>query len=686
MILARRVCLCVLVWAGAWSSAHAQVIATRPPQINITSPASGFSYDAGTSSSVTLSGTGANITTCTWTNSLGGSGSATLALSGSTLTWTAGTVALTVGANQVTLTCGNGAGSTAIRGITITRSASGGLSCADVTTRCVPSEHATIDACADAANAGDTCLIAAGTYLEIISPAHNGSSGAGNTITFVAESGATVNVCGMDTSSNSYLRFVHINFNEGAGCSNRLRIVTLNGTNTGIEFWYVTVTNGGDGIGMVSLADRCNQCVILADRFTALNAGDTVPGIYIQGTNNFICYNEFDHLDADSIDGSYTNSRVCNNYTHDIDLSSGAHADFFQMDSHDLGLSGNVIEANWHKGEGNGTDEHVGIIQNQSPGQCQTSCGPVTENLWRRNAFFNNSTGIGISFGSVATMTYNRLSFNTLVDLQRNETSTYCTNLRVGVNNTYVYNNLAYECWSTGFSSGIEVFHIEEGTFDYDYNFAFDKDGSVTFASSWNNQAHEISNVDPLFVNKAARDFHLQSGSGARDVGGPYCLTSGSGTGTTFNVATGCGGWIKGDNTNLSQYSGGLVRGDIITVGGDTVEVASVSTDAITVTSSFTWANAEGVADGTDLTPDVGFAPYKSSYTLTATYVDSGGTVTTTPSDASLVRFVVCRSDTVPYAVDNTSPYTCPSATGTLSVHVFPMYATETPLWVVATP
>src|SRR5689334_22975130 len=70
------------------------------------------------------------------------------------------------------------------------------LSCADATTRCVPSEHATIDACMDAASAGDVCWVTAGTYTEAVTPAISGASG--NPITLLA-SGA-VTLCSMDVA------------------------------------------------------------------------------------------------------------------------------------------------------------------------------------------------------------------------------------------------------------------------------------------------------------------------------------------------------------------------------------------------------------------------------------------------------------------------------------------------------
>ena len=93
----------------------------------------------------------------------------------------------------------------------------------------------------------------------------------------------------------------------------------------------------------------------------------------------------------------------------------------------------------------------------------------------------------------------------------------------------------------------------------------------------------------------------------------------------------------SGAERQTSQYDGNLTAGDVITVGTETVTVASVSGDAITVTSSFTWATGDPVYLAATTTPDVGAYPYKAGgYGLSASYALSGGTVTVTPSDASL--------------------------------------------------
>jgi hypothetical protein len=202
----------------------------------------------------------------------------------------------------------------------------------------------------------------------------------------------------------------------------------------------------------------------------------------------------------------------------------------------------------------------------------------------------------------------------------------------------------------------------------------------VTFTTPWTSQANELSNVNPSLTNVGTNDFTIGSGSGARNAGGPLTTTSGSGTGTTFSVASGGGGFFRGPNTNIAVYGGGLTAGDVINVGGDVLTVASVSGDSITVASSFTWANAESVYLGSDTTPDIGAFPYNAGgYTLTATYGTAvGGAVTIAPSDASLVRFVVCYRDGVPYSVDNSSPFTCPVVTTGFTARVYPRYAVTT--------
>ena len=106
--------------------------------------------------------------------------------------------------------------------------------------------------------------------------------------------------------------------------------------------------------------------------------------------------------------------------------------------------------------------------------------------------------------------------------------------------------------------------------------------------------------------------------------------------------------------------------------------------DTPTLVSPISWSNGAPVYFGLSSTIDVGAYPYKSGgYALSAGNQIISGTATITPNDPSLVRFVVCYSDNVPYAVANSSPYTCAIPAGTFSARVYPRYASQT-LWITA--
>src|SRR5207244_12352178 len=90
---------------------------TTPPSVTITSPTSNATYST-SSSSLMLGGTTADnvgVTQVTWTNSRGGSGTAT-----GTTSWTASGIVLQLGTNVLTVTAQDAAGNTATASLTVT--------------------------------------------------------------------------------------------------------------------------------------------------------------------------------------------------------------------------------------------------------------------------------------------------------------------------------------------------------------------------------------------------------------------------------------------------------------------------------------------------------------------------------------------------------------------------------------
>lgn len=545
----------------------------------------------------------------------------------------------------------------------------------------------TIDWAADHMLPGDTVRVQAGTYAAQVTPAVSGTDG--SPLTFVADGAVTF--CGITSTSKNYLRFIGFTIDTNAGgCTIANRAVQLSGTSTGWEFWHNTIRDAGTlGIGTGQFADRHHNFVIIGNTFTTI--GPSGAATRLRGNYNLSAYNEITNVDPDGflIDGTY--SLWLNNYIHGQPVTAPTHGDGFQSNSSSLGLSYNVVEGNLLIGEAVVPDEHGALIQNQSVTSCSTgTCGAVTENLFRYNVWHNISSFVldaesGVS--NVGAMLNTRQVHDTVVGGMRQiPTSVYSILFR-NSSTASLFNNLLYEAWGATATSNIAPFFIDTGASitAADYNLAYDPDGSVTFTTPWTSQAHPLSNINPSLTNVAGDDFTLGSGSSARNAGGALTTASGGGTGTTFNVASGGGGWFRGPNTNITTYGGKLTAGDVITVGTDVVTVVSIAGDAITVTPSFTWADADPVYLGNDTTPDIGALPYKAGgYTLSATYATVGGTATITPNDASLVRFVVCYVEGIPTTVDESSPYTC-AVSGTPVIRVYPRFASAT-LWATATP
>jgi hypothetical protein len=141
---------------------------TTSPAVTISSPTTGTSYTA-SSATLSLGGTASDnvgVTQVTWSNSLGGSGTAS-----GTTSWSVSGIALQNGTNTLTVTARDAAGNTSsdILSVTYTTTSTSD-DCASSTVLCVDDtagatrEFTTIQNAADAALPGDTILVHDGNY------------------------------------------------------------------------------------------------------------------------------------------------------------------------------------------------------------------------------------------------------------------------------------------------------------------------------------------------------------------------------------------------------------------------------------------------------------------------------------------------------------------------------------------
>lgn len=544
----------------------------------------------------------------------------------------------------------------------------------------------TIDYAAAHVAAGDTVRVQPGTYVEVASPRVSGTLG--NTVTLVAD--GPVTTCGMNFSGQNYIRVIGFTMDPDAiGCTPNVPIVIMKGINTGVEFWNNTFQNTNANAFLVDTSDRCNSCIIIGGAVQNIGRSTgSFNGLTLTGNDTFVGYVNFRTICYLGIVPSGQRLRMVN-----LDFSGmlqcnagGAHPDFIYV--HGLspaGYSNNLVESSYGIGTVTSYDNKAMHVQNQTT-------TPWNDNIWRLNVTYNLGSGFYSVYSDRGAI--NRLRFynNTHVNCVRGSNDQYsdsCGSFEVRNGNVIsasIYNNIFYQAWADAAINNVAVWsEAASPVIAKDYNLAYSPNGVGVlfggFYGGWPVQAHKLSQVNPSFVNTSS-DFTLQSGSPARGFGGPLTTASASGSSSTsLTVASNTGSFFIGDNaSNLPQYSGALVPGDVITVGATAVRVSSVSGDTLTLASPISWNNGAPVYFGSSSTIDLGAYPYKAGgYALNSSVAIVGGTATITPNDASLVRFVVCYSDGVPYAVDNSSPYTCAVPTGTFSAKAYPRYASKAP-------
>ena len=416
--------------------------------------------------------------------------------------------------------------------------------CTQANIRCVSQipgptqEYSTIQACANAAVAGDTCYVFAGYYNETVSPANSGT--VGNFINFTGDVNASV--YSFSVSQKSYIRIQNFEvWNKHAGTRG---IVIDNSSHIEILNNYVHNT-GQVGISMyiggsgnitpsnytIIRGNRVEYPGILTDNFTNV-AADTA--IDIEGFNNLVEQN---------------NLTNCQDY---INLHGG-----FNVIRNNSFYNANP--QNW-----NGT-EHIDGVQAWAGGLT-----PVQHNLIENNYLYN-STDLNTHFFLIHEVGYNTdnnivVRLNAVNLLGSAFVFIQGATPNISIPNVSVYSNTILNDFAQSSIGDHVVTFVENSTYGHVYNNIFyntSKNGgspqsfdasstagfdshnnlaygtscgsSCTWASPMNNETGGIKNKDPLFVNNLT-NFSLQSNSPAIDAGGSLTnvSVSDSGSGTSL--------------------------------------------------------------------------------------------------------------------------------------------------------
>ena len=451
--------------------------------------------------------------------------------------------------------------------------------------------------------AGDTVILLDGTYTGTIDPINSG--GVGAVITYQAETnrGAKFPNVSFPVDLNPNLSYITV---DGIEATDNYKWVRANNvdhiTITNCYFknadgWetmmfrdsggYITVTNCYIENGTDSLHIRSGQGHYVANNtfITATHTCLVMMGV----TNSVIENNSFSNA-----------SQKCMEVFATREVYNPSELSEYNLIQGNTFYSGNNVGIQYG---GNRTILRNNIFDQSNVGMRWTvyygsSEGDRPESWWcEENRFYNNvmygcGNAVLVNLTQYVVDTYggafgDNIHKNNIIYNGTDAAQVSFDWDAVPTQASFFYNNIIRT------SSGQDVFWWFDNPAPDDYYTLSEIESA--YSSYYANNIE----VNPLFTDAANDDFSLQSGSSCIDAGSGLTLTNGSGTGTVFTV----------DDALYFTDGYGLISGDVIRVGTDTVTVTAVNytTNQITVSSSFTWADNEDVSmDYNGSAPDMG--------------------------------------------------------------------------------
>jgi hypothetical protein len=353
----------------------------------------------------------------------------------------------------------------------------------------------TIQKCADTIGGGDTCIVRDGTYTETIAASRSGSDG--NPIYIKAEFSRQVTVNGTITLSGRYIRIEGFKMVLPAGQSST---VAISGDYNQVAGFYFDTPSGTPGRNSVALHVAGNHNLVEGNY-----AQGTCFGINLFGTYNTIERNEVTRLkdvgdcgDVDYMRFFGTGHVIRNNSFHGIVRSEvgGAHVDCFQSfdnNGPEYSLRNVTIENNFCADCDQGS-------------MLEASVHGLSDGLIFRNNVFKNCAAWGLCVHQIKNVRV----YNNTFDMTG---GTHGMGCRFGAS-CEVKNNIFY--------NGKTAYWFEQATIldgtasaPGKNNLSYSVDRFITGYSN------DVTNKDPLFVNRSVNNYTLQSGSPAIDAGRP---------------------------------------------------------------------------------------------------------------------------------------------------------------------
>jgi len=402
-------------------------------------------------------------------------------------------------------------------------------------------QYTTIQACANATVAGDTCTVYAGTYNEVVTLSHSGTGTGGvctSCITIQVNPGDTVNVYGFSISAN----YVIVNgFTiTDPSMSHASAGVLFTTATAGVQIINNTITQVGQGNACIRIpgstsgwasyatfsGNNISWCSAIPGQ-TNLNAatGMTAYGYHLLVSNNTISHT------TNGIGVSGADIVLLGNSYGPVNAATDFGPQQNHVDYVEVGITSNLLVENNYEHDILGVGgAHAWLMQSHTS----------SYSIQRFNTIYNVGTGYG-DFEYPFIKDYN----NTIVN-DALQTSILVGNFKNGATNSAFINDLIYNSANPAGTSQ-QYYTVDSSSlagFASGNNLAFDTScvAGTLAGCTFGLMLTDSGNIyaDPKFVNPVS-DFHLQADSPALNAG-RYLTTvasgdNGSGTSLIVNDA-----------------------------------------------------------------------------------------------------------------------------------------------------
>jgi hypothetical protein len=364
----------------------------------------------------------------------------------------------------------------------------------------------TIRKAADTLQAGDTVYIRAGTYRERVLPQNSGS--AGQYITYAAYRGETVTIDGsgiavpeysglFDLAGRSYIVVSGLRVMN----SNQFGILADGSSEVLIKGNY-TYHTGTSGIA----AWGSDHVVIDGNKVELACYNGMQECISVADTNAFeVRNNEVLDCRKEGIDAKYgaSNGKIYRNYVHDTD-HVGIYIDAFDRHTYNIDVFQNVVHGIAYKDGFTIASEQGGLLENVR--------------IYNNVAYGNGFYGLGISACCPGPASHPLRNIQIVNNtFYNNGLGEYGGGIAVGnnpdVEGLVIRNNICSQ--NLSFQIAVDP-SIPPENYTVDHNLI---DGFRGLVGEGEIYGDDYVEGDPLFVNSAGGDLHLQSGSPAIDMG-----------------------------------------------------------------------------------------------------------------------------------------------------------------------